>query len=298
LKKAATEILLDRTEKLIPGLRKSIKYIEVATPITNWRYSRNIGGAIYGTDQTVENSNMGRLSAQTPIKNLFLAGAWTFGGGMSAAMLSGRDTSRMVIGQLDGTEVVLMAAPSMAMEDETPFPTPPTVAPVQQAVVNASTSSTSAPAVTLKASGSGREVTLNTIGKRSVLIFHTADTAEDAERINQTIRAVDEYQPCESVAIINIVDLHSVPKLFRSFAEKSMRESYDKASKSIPQGQNPQDYVIILPDWDGKATQGFSLGDTSKVVGLAVLDAQGGVVGTYQGGEPERHTLELLQKVS
>jgi hypothetical protein len=77
-----------------------------------------------------------------------------------------------------------------------------------------------------------------------------------------------------------------------------MRESYDKASKSIPQGQNPQDYVIILPDWDGKATQGFSLGDTSKVVGLAVLDAQGGVVGTYQGGEPERHTLELLQKVS
>jgi prolycopene isomerase len=298
LKKAATEILLDRTEKLIPGLRKSIKYIEVATPITNWRYSRNIGGAIYGSDQTVENSNMGRLSAQTPIKNLFLAGAWTFGGGMSAAMLSGRDTSRMVIGQLDGTEVVLMAAPSMAMEDETPLPTPPTVAPVQQAVVNASASSTSAPAVTLKAAGSGREVTLNAIGKRSVLIFHTADTAEDAERINQAVRAVDEYQACESVTIINVVDLHSVPKLFRSFAEKSMRESYDKASKSIPQGQDPQDYVIILPDWDGKATKGFGLGDTSKVVGLAVLDAQGGVVGTYQGDEPELHALKLLQKVS
>jgi prolycopene isomerase len=300
LKKAATEILLDRTEKLIPGLRKSIKYIEVATPITNWRYSLNVGGAIYGTDQTVENAHGGRLSAQTPIKNLFLAGAWTFGGGMSAAMLSGRDTSRMVIGHLDGTEVVLMAAPSMddIPADDAPLPAAPQPAPLKQAVVNASTSSTSAPAVTIKASGSGREVTLNAIGKRSVLIFHTADTSEDAERINQAIRAVAEYQACESVTIINVVDLRSVPKLFRSFAEKSMRESYDKASKSIPQGQNTQDYVIILPDWDGKATQGFGLGDTSKVVGLAVLDAQGGVVGTYQGSEPEHHTLELLQKVS
>jgi all-trans-retinol 13,14-reductase len=297
LKKAATEILLDRTEKLIPGLRKSIKYIEVGTPITNWRYSRNVGGAIYGTDQTVDNSYGARLSAQTPIKSLFLTGAWTFGGGMSAAMLSGRDTSRLVIGYMNGTEVVLMTAPNVDMKDETPLPTPPTVAPVKQAVVNAPTSSASAPAVIIKASGSGREVTLNAIGKRSVLIFHTADTSEDAERINQAIRAVDGYQPCESVTIANIVDLRSVPKLFRSFAEKSMRDSYNNASKSIPQGQNPQDYVIILPDWDGKATQGFGLGDTSKVVGLAVLDEQGRVVGTYQGDEPELHALKLLSKV-
>ncbi len=77
-----------------------------------------------------------------------------------------------------------------------------------------------------------------------------------------------------------------------------MRESYDKASKSIPQGQDPQDYVIILPDWDGSVTKACGLGDTSKVVGLAVLDAQGGIVGTYQGSEPELHALELLQKVS
>jgi len=297
LKKAATEILLDRTEKLIPGLRKSIKYIEVATPITNWRYSRNVGGAIYGSDQTVENAHGGRLSAQTPIKNLFLAGAWTFGGGMSAAMLSGRDTSRMVIGYLDGTEVVLMAAPSEGISDQLSVSSE--VAPQPSANKLPITSyQSSAPAVTIKASGSGREVTLNAIGKRSVLIFHTADTAEDAERINQAVRAVEEYQPCESVTIANVVDLRSVPKLFRSFAEKSMRESYDKASKSIPQGQDPQDYVIILPDWDGSVTKACGLGDTSKVVGLAVLDAQGGIVGTYQGSEPELHALELLQKVS
>jgi len=296
LKNAAAEILLDRTEKLIPGLRKSIKYMEVGTPLTNWRYSRNIGGAIYGTDQTVDNSYGARLNAKTPIKNLFLTGAWTFGGGMSAALLSGRDTSRMVIGYMNGTPVTLMTAPNMD-ENESPLPTPPTTAPVKQAVTSASTSSTSAPAVTFKAAGSGRQVTLNAIGKRSVLLFHTADTSEDAERINKAVRAVDEYQACTSITIANVVGLHSVPKLFRSFAEKSMRDSFDKASKSILQGEDPQDYVIILPDWDGKTTKGFGLGDTSKIVGLAVLDEQGGVVGTYQGNEPERHALELLSKV-
>ncbi|MFN8413379.1 MAG: hypothetical protein U0Z26_13410 [Anaerolineales bacterium] len=51
-----------------------------------------------------------------------------------------------------------------------------------------------------------------------------------------------------------------------------------------------------FPDWDGRVTKGFGLGDTSKVVGLAVLDEHGSVVGTYQGSEPERHALELLQK--
>ena len=295
LKNAATEALLDRVEKIIPNLRKSIKYIEAGTPITNWRYSRNVGGAIYGTEQTVDNAYTTRLNAKTPIKNLFLTGAWTFGGGMSAALLSGRDTSRMVIGYMDGTPVTLMTAPNMD-ENESPLPAAPTTAPVKQAVTNVSTSSTSAPAVTFKAAGSGRQVTLNAIGKRSVLLFHTADTSEDAERINKAVRAVDEYQACTSITIANVVDLHSVPKLFHSFAEKSMRDSFDKASRSIPKGQDPQDYVIILPDWDGKTTKGFGLGDTSKVVGLAVLDEQGGVVGTYQGNEPERNALELLQK--
>ncbi|MFN8382033.1 MAG: NAD(P)/FAD-dependent oxidoreductase [Anaerolineales bacterium] len=293
LKNAAAEVLLDRVEKIIPNLRKSIKYIEVGTPITNWRYSRNVGGAIYGTEQTVDNMYSARLNAKTPIKNLFLTGAWTFGGGMSAAMLSGRDTSRLVLGHLNGTEAILMTAPNIELEDKTPHPNPPIIVPVKQAVTNSSATLSA----TIKAIGSGREVTLNTFGKPAVLLFHTAETAEGAQRINQAIRAVQEYTACSSIAIANVVDLHSVPKLFRGFAEKSMHESFENASKTVPQGQDPQDYVIILPDWDGKTTKGFGLGDTSKVVGLAVLNEQGGMVGTYQGSEPERHALELLQKV-
>ncbi|MBK8784022.1 MAG: NAD(P)/FAD-dependent oxidoreductase [Anaerolineales bacterium] len=299
LKKAATEILLDRTEKLIPGLRKSIKYIEVATPITNWRYSRNIGGAIYGSDQTVENAHGGRLSAQTPIKNLFLAGAWTFGGGMSAAMLSGRDTSRMVIGYMDGTEVVLMAAPSEVISEQL------SVSSEQSSVDSDVSTSSSAnqllitnhqlPATTLKAAGSGREIALNKIGKPAVLIFHTQETAEAAAQINQAIRAESNYANCDSMLIANIVDLHSVPKLFRSFAEKAMKESYDKAAAALAKGLAPQDYVAILPDWDGSLTKSFGFKNTNKTAAFAVLDKDGQVAGGYQGNESGAKAIEILQ---
>lgn len=96
LKQDAADKLLDRVEKLIPNLRQSIKYMEVGTPLTNMRYSRNPGGSIYGSEQTVENMFMGRLREKTPVANLFLTGAWTAGGGMSFAMISGRNVARRV----------------------------------------------------------------------------------------------------------------------------------------------------------------------------------------------------------
>ncbi|MCA9951616.1 MAG: NAD(P)/FAD-dependent oxidoreductase [Anaerolineales bacterium] len=96
LKQDAAETLLDRAEKILPGIRESIKYMEVGTPVTNVRYSLNPGGSIYGSEQTVENMYLGRLRETTPIDNLFLTGAWVSGGGMSAALLSGRSVARRV----------------------------------------------------------------------------------------------------------------------------------------------------------------------------------------------------------
>ncbi|MDD8027897.1 MAG: hypothetical protein PHI34_15465, partial [Acidobacteriota bacterium] len=56
----------------------------------NVRYTGNYRGAIYGWDQTVDNSIPRRLANKTPIKNLYLAGAWTTpGGGYSAVISSG-----------------------------------------------------------------------------------------------------------------------------------------------------------------------------------------------------------------
>ena len=101
-KEQAGAALLERLGRVIPGLSGSIRVQEVATPLTNWRYSRNTHGSIYGSEQTVDNMYLGRLSARTPIPNLFLAGAWVNGGGMSSALLSGRSTAGRVERYLGG----------------------------------------------------------------------------------------------------------------------------------------------------------------------------------------------------
>ena len=72
------DILIDKTENtLLPGLRDAIEVKEIGTPLTNIRYTSNYKGAVYGFDQTVENSGQNRLGHATPIKNLYLSGAWT-----------------------------------------------------------------------------------------------------------------------------------------------------------------------------------------------------------------------------
>lgn len=85
------DILIDQVEKmLLPGLRKAIEVKEVATPLTNLRFTSNPRGAIYGWNQTVGNSGNRRFPQKTPIKNLYLAGAWTFPGhGYGACIPSG-----------------------------------------------------------------------------------------------------------------------------------------------------------------------------------------------------------------
>ncbi|MGZ7066322.1 MAG: phytoene desaturase family protein, partial [Candidatus Aminicenantales bacterium] len=85
------DILIDQAEKiLLPGLRKAIEVRDAATPLTNLRYTANTRGAIYGWDQTLDNSGPSRFPQQTPVKNLYLAGAWTFpGGGYGACIPSG-----------------------------------------------------------------------------------------------------------------------------------------------------------------------------------------------------------------
>jgi all-trans-retinol 13,14-reductase len=85
------DILIGQAEKrFLPGLRKAIEVVEVATPLTNLRYTSNPRGAIYGWDQTVDNSGQRRFPQKTPIKNLYLAGAWTFPGhGYGACIPSG-----------------------------------------------------------------------------------------------------------------------------------------------------------------------------------------------------------------
>jgi all-trans-retinol 13,14-reductase len=90
-KERMADRLIRQAEKIIlPGLSKAIEVKEIGTPLTNVRYTRNYRGAIYGWDQTLNNSGGQRLPHATPINNLYLAGAWTRPGhGYGAVIPSG-----------------------------------------------------------------------------------------------------------------------------------------------------------------------------------------------------------------
>ena len=77
-KNRMADVLIKKIEEtLLPGLASAIQVKEIGTPLTNMRYTGNYRGAIYGFAQTLNNSGNTRFPHNTPIKNLYLSGAWT-----------------------------------------------------------------------------------------------------------------------------------------------------------------------------------------------------------------------------
>ena len=100
-KERMASILIERAERaLLPGLSKSIEVKEIGTPLTNLRYTGNFRGAIYGWDQTVDNSGNRRIGHGTPVKGLYLAGAWSRPGhGYVAVIQSGIECCAQVLSE-------------------------------------------------------------------------------------------------------------------------------------------------------------------------------------------------------
>jgi prolycopene isomerase len=92
-KERIAQSFIQRVEqRLIPGLSDSIEVMEIGTPLTNMFYTQNPGGAIYGFDR-----DMPHLKTKPPIKGLYLASAWSHGGGYTPVMMAGRETATLVL---------------------------------------------------------------------------------------------------------------------------------------------------------------------------------------------------------
>ncbi|MFO7657253.1 MAG: NAD(P)/FAD-dependent oxidoreductase [Bacteroidales bacterium] len=90
-KAEVAETIMVRCEKLIPGFSEAVEYVEVGTPLTVKRYTKNPEGAVYGFAQ-----NPGKSSAYLSAlpENLYIASAWgKFGGGFSGSVFSGYMTA-------------------------------------------------------------------------------------------------------------------------------------------------------------------------------------------------------------
>ncbi len=94
--------MIDIAETRVPGLREHIEVIEVATPLTNMRFTGNPAGSIYGYENSVKESAMQRLPNRGPLGGLYLAGAWVrVGGGFQPCIDSGRTAAENVLEDME-----------------------------------------------------------------------------------------------------------------------------------------------------------------------------------------------------
>ena len=100
-KKQYADAVLDRVEATLGiDLRGHIEVLDIATPITHYRYTSNRLGSIMGGRPSKPNMKAKLAHYHTPVKNLYLGGHWAeYGGGVPVATRAGANTALLVIKQ-------------------------------------------------------------------------------------------------------------------------------------------------------------------------------------------------------
>jgi len=97
LKNTIGDGLLKEVERRHPGLIGDIEVQEYATPLSNSYWAGAVRGGSYGPAMTPNQVGPFRFQTAAPIRNLFLAGAGVFGGGVSPSLASGVVAARMAL---------------------------------------------------------------------------------------------------------------------------------------------------------------------------------------------------------
>jgi phytoene dehydrogenase-like protein len=99
-KKKYAKRVLNRLEKIFPGIISSIDCCEIATPRTYERYTDNFHGAAFGYSSTVNQIKATLSPYKTQIRGLYRAGHWsttgTGQGGVASVALSGRSVAQLI----------------------------------------------------------------------------------------------------------------------------------------------------------------------------------------------------------
>ena len=72
-------------------------------------------------------------------------------------------------------------------------------------------------------------------------------------------------------------------------------QKLEKAVAALPAGETAEDYVVILPDWDGAFVAALGLEDVTRQLGVAVFAQDGSLLGLPQSGEIAPEVLRLLE---
>jgi hypothetical protein len=147
----------------------------------------------------------------------------------------------------------------------------------------------------LHTAGSRLELKLNKLGRTAVLVCHGQDTAKAAIEVNTVLR--EKYPDARQLFIASIIDLRSFPTMFHGMVKPELEKAYLKAAAKLPEGHDPLDYVVLIPDWDGSVTDQLEAEGSTREAVVVVADAKGEIKGTCRGKDLAQQTIKILDQL-
>jgi all-trans-retinol 13,14-reductase len=99
LKQRLGEQTLRSAEKIIPGIRDHVRFLEVGTPITNDFYCQTNHGAVYGTAKTPWQMGPFAFDQRGRVGGLHFCGASTLSHGVAGSSVSGLMVATRILGR-------------------------------------------------------------------------------------------------------------------------------------------------------------------------------------------------------
>lgn len=154
---------------------------------------------------------------------------------------------------------------------------------------------TPCPTFSLSATVSGREVSPGAFkGKKTVLVLHGVKTQEAPKEVGKAVRA---KFPGTDVVVANVVNLKSMGGMWKRVAEAQVKATYQRMADRIKEkepNRDPADLVLICPDWENAVAPLFGLADTDAEAGVAVVGADGKLLGVGVGAGLGDKAVALL----
>jgi prolycopene isomerase len=99
IKQEFADIILSRVEKALnTEIKSHIEYLDIATPITHYRYTGNKNGTMMGARPGKENYQAKIAHYKTPLKNVYLSGHWAnLGGGVPIAVSTAANSTLLIL---------------------------------------------------------------------------------------------------------------------------------------------------------------------------------------------------------
>lgn len=126
-----------------------------------------------------------------------------------------------------------------------------------------------------------------------LLLFVDYNTGRSTREVVMALRS--RYPDFEQIPIALIVDLRIVPKLLRGAAGRVMESAFHQASAEVPDGYDPADHLILLPDWNGQVFKAYGIGDVNRHMQMVLIGRDGMIREVYQGPNESQVALDLVQ---